>query len=201
MRGYKKLLSWALEVTVFMFAAFGGFLTNIAPPNQTAASYPVGIMSFLVLITLLVITALGRNAPSKTYRKMWITAGVVCLAAALPAAFIYPAALSRYTYWYPPEKPLSRHVQASADDLTDLAKDFIRRGGDTSPAELERNLPSDGIWTKPAIARANRILLMTYAWLVLALATAIFSLVEANSPGAKGSRVVAKARAGRHAGA
>jgi hypothetical protein len=197
MRDYKGLLVWAIKVTSFLFAAFGGFLTRIAPPDQTAASYPVGIISFLVLIILLVVSALGRSAPGKNYRKRWIIVGVVCLTIALPAAFFYPALLNRYTYWYPPERPLSRHVQGSMNDLTDLANDYVRRNpSDISPAELERNLPSDQIWTKPAIAKANRLLLMTYCWLVLALATAIFSLVEANSPRAKSGRSASRAHAG-----
>ena len=199
MPDYRKLISAAIKITTFLFAAFGGFLTRIAPPDQTAASYPVGIVSFLALIALLVISALRGPVSTRLDRRRWTTAGIVCLAVALAAAFLYPAALSRFTYWYPPEKPLVRHVQASADDLTDLARDYIRRNPtDTEPGELERNLPSDQIWTKTAIARANRILLITYTWLVLSLATSTFCLVEANSMKSRRPAVAAGRAGGVH---
>ena len=182
MRNAKDVLVWAAEVATFLLSAFGGFLTKIAPPGQTAASYPVGIVSFLVLITLLIISALGKQMDSKRKRKSWIIAGAACLVIAIPAAFVYSSALDRYTYWYPPEKPVARHVQASDKDLTELARDYIRRNpSEASAAELERNLPSDQIWNKQAIAKTNTYLLLTYLCLVLTLATAVFSLIEANS--------------------
>ncbi|HEY1984083.1 MAG TPA: hypothetical protein VGG85_01665 [Terracidiphilus sp.] len=182
MKNSKSLLVWAAELVTFLLSAFGGFLTKIAPPDQTDASFPTGIVSFLLLITLLIISALGQQTDSKHKRTSWITAGAVCLAMAIPAAFLYSSALNRYTYWYPPEKPLTRHVQASDKDLTELARDYIRRNPtDASAAELERNLPSDQIWSREAIAATNRYLLFTYLWLVLTLATAVFCLIEAKS--------------------
>jgi hypothetical protein len=50
------------------------------------------------------------------------------------------------------------------------------------------NLPSDQIWKASAVASAKQQLLLTYAWLVLTSATALFSLIEANSPTAKTPR-------------
>jgi len=194
MTDYKGLLIWAVEVVTFVSSAFGGFLTRIAPPDQTGASYAVGIVSFLLLIVLLIVSAVGRRTTRKSKFKLWVIAGVCCLAMAIPAAFLYAAELDRYTYWYPPEKPVARHVQAPAADLTDLAKDYVGRNpGDSSAAELERNLPSDQIWHKEAVARANRILLVTYLWLVLTLATAVFCLIEANAFGwRRGNRPTGK---------
>jgi hypothetical protein len=184
MKDYKGILVWALEVVTFVTSAFGGFLTKIAPPDQTGASYAVGIVSFLVLIILLIVSALGRQPGRKTSNRLWIIAGALCLALAIPAAFLYSGELDRYTYWYPPEKPVARHVQASMDDLTELARDYAQRNtSDSSPAELERNLPSDQIWTRKALARTNRLLLLTYLWLVVALSTAVFCLIEANAFG------------------
>jgi hypothetical protein len=186
MKDYKGILVWGVEIVAFITSVFGGFLTKIAPPDQTGASYAVGIVSFLLLITLLLISALGRQPGKKARNKLWIIAGAACLAMAIPAAFVYSGELDRYTYWYPPEKPVARHVQASMNDLTELARDYVLKNpNDSSPAELERNLPSDQIWNKNAIARANRLLLLTYLWLVLSLSTAVFCLIEADPFGFK----------------
>ena len=182
MKDYKGILVWAVEVVAFVTAAFGGFLTRIAPPDQTGASFAVGIGSFLLLIILLIVSALGRQSKGKAKNKRSIAAGASCLALAIPAAFLYSGQLDRYTYWYPPEKPVARHVQASANDLTALARDFVLRNpNEASAADLERSLPPDQIWTTDAIARVNRILLLTYLWLVLTLSTAVFCLIEANA--------------------
>jgi hypothetical protein len=181
MKDYKGVLVWAVEVVTFITAAFSGFLTRIAPPDQTGASYAVGIVSFLLLITLLIVSALGRQT-TRARNNLWIIAGGCCLAMAIPAAFLYSGQLDRYTYWYPPEKPVARHVQASADDLTELARDYVLRNpNDSSAAQLELNLPSDEIWNKKAVARTSRKLLLTYVWLTMSLATAVFCLIEANS--------------------
>jgi len=189
MNNYKRAAAWAIEIATFFFAAFGGFLTRIAPPDQTGASYDVGILSFLVLIVLLIVSALARQAPSKTYRKRWIASGAVCFLLALPGAVLYYQAWEENTYSYPPEKPMVRHVRASDKDRTDLAENWVREHpNEASPADLEANLPYEKIWRPEAIARANRRLLLTYGWVVLSLATAIFCLMEANAGSGKATR-------------
>ena len=37
MKDYKRIAVWALQIIGFFFAAFGGFLIKIAPPDQTGA--------------------------------------------------------------------------------------------------------------------------------------------------------------------
>jgi len=186
MKNYKGLLISAIEVVTFLLSAFGGFLTRIAPPDQAGTPFAVGIVSFLLLIALLLVSAIARQSGRTAKPRAWTVAGACCFAIAVPAVFLYASALDRYTYWYPPEQPLARRVQASQSDLTELAKDYILRNpNDASAAELERNLPSDQIWNKPAVDRINRLLLLTYLWLVMALATALFCLIEANSSGLK----------------
>jgi hypothetical protein len=183
MKNYKGILVWAIEIVTFLLAAFGGFLTKIAPPDQTRASFAVGIVSLVVLIVLLVVSAFGRQATTPMYRKLWIVAGLVLLIIALPSAFFYQNALSDYSYWYPPNRPTARHLKASDHDLTELAKDYIARNPtDSCPACLELNLPSDQIWKPEAMNSARNKLLMLYLSMVVFLAAAIFCLIEANSP-------------------
>lgn len=180
MRDYKKLLISFIQVVTFLFCSFSGFLKRIAPPDQAGASYAVGILSFLVLIILLIVSAVGRQGSAATYQKWWIATGVACFVLALPAAVIYPRTLNLYTY-SPSDEPEIRHIKALEEYLTPAAQNYISgNGGSISPAQLEENFNYTAIWTSEGIARAEQMLLVTYAWLVLTVASAIFCLLEAN---------------------
>lgn len=182
MNDYKRIVGWGIEVVVFLFAAFGNFLIRIAPPDQTGVSFGVGIVSFLVLIVLLIVSALTRRTPLKIHTTMWIVSGAVCFVLAVVGAVLYQGTWEQTTYGYPPEKPMVRHVKASDNDLTDLALDWIRQHpNEASAAEMEANLGYERIWKQEALARANNRLLLTYGWVVLSLAMAVFCLVEANA--------------------
>jgi len=183
-RDYKGLLVSFVEIVVFLFAAFGGFLKSIAPPEQSGAPYIVGILSFLALISLLIVAAVARSAPGERYRRRWIFAGAIAFVVALPASFLYPRALAQHTWWYPPEKPVQR-VRGGDNDFTEPVKDFLKGNPqDSAPERLARNFELDQIWTQQSIDHAASELTTLYAWLVLSLATAVFCLLEANSSAA-----------------
>jgi hypothetical protein len=187
---YKSLLTWGVQIVTFLFAAFGSFLTNIAPPSETGVSFAVGSVSFLLLIVLLIITAVGRQAPGAKYRTRWIGAGVLCLVLAVPGAFLYSQSWERYTYGFPCQRGSSRHIKAEDKDLTEIAQVWIHDHPiETSPCDLEMNLPVDQIWKPEALALVKRRLLLTYASMVLAVATALFSLIEANAPPSRSGNV------------
>jgi hypothetical protein len=180
----KKLLTTFIEAVVFLFAAFGGFLTNIAPPPQTNASFAVGIGSFFVLIVLMIISAISREASALRYRRRWIKAGVICFLIALPLGLLYPWVLGKLTYPYPPlpEHPIAQHVNGW--ELTETARNFIKGNpGNYSPGQLELELPYEEIWTASSLSAAKMLLLLHYTALILALSTAIFCLLEANISG------------------
>jgi hypothetical protein len=177
----KKLLTSLGQVVVFLFSAYGGFLKRIAPPDETGTSYAVGVLSFLVLIVLLIVSAAARRAPGTKYRKAWLTAGIVCFAIAIPSALLYPKVLDKYTYSYPPEKPTEFRIKGDDTALTQDAKEWIQENPrDASPGTLARKLPKDDIWTPTSIEHSRSVLLGAYALLVLSLATAIFCLLEAS---------------------
>lgn len=177
----KKLLTSFGQVVVFLFSAYGGFLKKIAPPDETGTSYAIGVLSFLVLIVLMIVSAAARHAPGTKYRRASLSAGIVCLGLAIPAAFLYPRMLDRYTYSYPPEKPTETRVKGADTALTDDAREWTRENPrESSPGILARKLPRDDIWTPESIEHAKSVLLASYASLVLSLATAMFCLMEAN---------------------
>jgi hypothetical protein len=185
----KKLLTTFVEVVLFLFTAFSGFLTRIAPPPETNASFAVGIGSFFMLIILLAISAIAREATAKQLRKKWIKVGILCFVLAFPLGLSYSWVLNKLTYPYPPLPftAVSQHVNGW--ELTETAKSFIREHPDkNSPGELEFNLPSTAIWTERSLSAAKMILLCHYTALILVLSTAIFCLVEANIGGVRARR-------------
>jgi len=178
-RGYKKLLTSFIEVVIFLLASFGGFLKNVAPPVRAGASYPVGILSFLMLIILLIISAVARRRADGTSRKGWLVAGVVLFVVALTSGLSYPGMLSEYTY--PEHSELqARKIQASDVYLTPDARQYKQANPAATPEDLEQNLPDGDVWSAQGIKRAELTLLVTYAVLVLSIAGAIFCLLEAN---------------------
>lgn len=182
MTNYKQLLATFIEVVTFLLAAFGGFLKNIAPPDQVGASFPVGILSFLTLIVLMIISAIGRNAPARSAYRRWIAAGILFFLIAVPSAIVYRHMLGTYTY--PQHSDMSKR-QISAPDayLTPEARQYKGTNGDITPEDLVRNLPEGDVWTQAGIERVESQLLATYGCLVLSIAAAIFSLLEANMRG------------------
>jgi len=180
-RDYKGLLTSFVEVVVFLLASFGGFLRTIAPPQQTGASYAVGILSFFVLIVLLIISGLARSSPGGRYRRGWLLAGAAAFVSAIPACFLYPGILDKYTWYYPPDKPVQR-LRGLDNDFTPEVKRFIEQNhGQTDPKILAQNFELGDIWSAESLRVAGTKLLIVYVWLVLSLATAIFCLLEANT--------------------
>jgi hypothetical protein len=175
-----KHLATFIQIVVFLFAAFGGFLNGIAPPEQTSPKFAVGFTSFLVLIVLLIISSVsGRGRPGN-YRR-WIWVGVASLIVVVISGVLYPYLLGKYTYVYPPspEPPVAWRVNGSK--YAKQAQDFIKENpGNYTPGELELELPYDQIWTAESLARAKMILLIAYIVLVVSIATAVFCLLEAN---------------------
>jgi hypothetical protein len=181
LRNYKLLLASFIEVITFLLASFGGFLKNVAPPDQVGASFPVGVLSFLALILLMIISAISRNAPTKKSNRRWIAAGIGCFTIAVPSAFIYQSMLGRYTY--PQSQELSkRHIAASDEYLTPDAQRFKGNKNMTAD-ELVQNLPDGDVWTQEGIGKAQLRLLTCYSFLVLSVSAAVFCLLEANMRG------------------
>jgi hypothetical protein len=177
-----SLLAKFIQIVIFLFASFGGFLNDIAPPTQTNPKMTVGFGSFLVLIMLLIISAVARNVPAAKNKKKWIVAGGIFFVLAIVSGILYPWTLSKLTYYYPPPPDAAMEWKVNGLELTQTAKDFIEREpGNYGPAQLEQNLKYEDIWTESSLAKAKLLLLSNYLCLILSISTAIFCLLEANS--------------------
>jgi hypothetical protein len=180
MKDHKQLLISFVEIVTFLTAAFGGFLKAVAPPIGVTSSYSIGILSFLILIVLMIVSAVSRRRVSAASSQIgWLTAGVLFFIIAILASVLYPRLLDAFTY--PQGSKLSERQIISSDAfLTEDAKQYRSAHPHSSPGELIQNLPDDDIWTSPGIERAESELLAVYACLVLSLSTSIFCLLEAN---------------------
>src|SRR5438552_8624437 len=97
----RNTLATAIEVVVFLFAAFGGFLRGVAPPEEADSKFAVGIASLLCLCLLLGISALLRLSPLAKYYSIVIAVTGVLFVVALVAAFVYKYNLGRLLFAWP----------------------------------------------------------------------------------------------------
>jgi hypothetical protein len=179
MKDFKGLLALFIEVVTFLFAAFGGFLKRIAPPDPVGAAYPVGIMSFLMLGILLFISAMSRHKATPAADRKWIIAGVALFLLALPPSFLYPYLLSLRTYPHQSELR-DRQISASDEYLTSDARRYKLSNPEATAEDLTHNLPDGDVWSQAGLERTELELLVVYSCLVLTLSGTVFCLLEAN---------------------
>jgi hypothetical protein len=173
----RSILIKGIEIIGVLFAAFGGFLVGIAPPQEADARFAVGISSFLALIILFIVTALSK----KKYPKVWIIIGACLFVIAIGAAYYYKTSYDALTFNYPP----GTHVAGT--ELTPKAKEYKEKNAGISNEQL---LGAFGglqnkskVWPEASVNGARTKLITSYVVLVLALATAIFALVEGSLGG------------------
>jgi hypothetical protein len=175
-----KSLAKFVQIVIFLFAAFGGFFKDIAPPVQTNSKLAVGLGSFLVLIVLLMMSAIAHHVAAARNYKRWLVAGCIFFILAVISGPSYLWTLNRLTYYYPPGVRAERKVQGF--ELTPIAKDLEdREHRQYSPAELELNLEYADIWTTRSLAQVELLLLSNYLCVILSISAAIFCFLEINS--------------------
>jgi len=171
-----------------MFAAFGGFLAGIAPPQAADARFAVGISSFFTLIILLIITSFSGNQ----YRRAWTIAAICLLVISASAAYYYKATYDDLTFEFPPGNTKVEYIAGT--ELTPLAQQAKRMHQGISNAQLLDGfggiLNKGKVWTEVSVNSARRKLIASYIILVIAISASIFSLTE----GTLGGRTLGKNR-------
>ena len=172
----RSMLAKGIEIVGVLFAAFGGFLAGIAPPQAADSRFAVGISSLLALIILFTIAALSK----KKYRKQWIITAICLFVIAAGAAYHYKSTYDALTFEYPPGSTKVEHIAGT--EFTPEANEYKVQHQGLSNAQL---LAKFGglqsrfeVWPENSVNNARRKLISSYVILVLALATAIFALTE-----------------------
>ena len=179
MRG-QKLLKRGIEAVTFIFAMFGGFLTNIAPPEEANSRFAVGLTSFLSLIVLLIITALVKKPLSRKSKRRWLAVATALFVLSVGSALAYLWNLDRLTFSYPPESARAEYVGGTR--LTPEALQYRGEHPDVTISGVVADFGGMGnrelVWPPEAIRSAKLILIINYILLVLGLAGSIFCLTE-----------------------
>lgn len=172
----RNILIKGIEIVGILFAAFGGFLAGIAPPQAADARFAVGLSSFLALIILFTIAALSK----KMRQRIWIIAAVILFIVSAGTAYYYKTSFDALTFEYPPGNPQVEHIAGT--DLTPAASEYKRQHEGISNAQLLAKfggLPNMGkVWPDTSVNSARIRLIASYVILVLSTASAIFALSE-----------------------
>jgi hypothetical protein len=177
---YKKaILRSAVSAVAFIFTMFGGFFLKVAPPEEVDAKFAVGITSFCVLVTLLVISNLrpkGRQQKSRPWLRVAILSALIGTA----AGCVYKYTLDRFTFPWPPESKNQRFATGSV--LTSRALAYQRENPEKAESVMVADfggvMHRDLIWTSSSIENIKWLMLGTYLLMVLGLATGVFCLIE-----------------------
>ena len=188
----QNILVRAIEVVGVLFAAFGGFLVGVAPPQAADSRFAVGLSSFITLVILLLIASLSR----KKHRRIWILTAVFALILAAGTAYYYKSSYDELVFEYPPiGEPKRKYVAGTT--LTPEGEKLKRENPGISTAKLVSGVGGwdlrGKLWPEASLNAARRKLVFSYVVLVIAFATSIFALTE----GVLGDSLNARPKRGR----
>ena len=176
-----RILAVAVEVVAFLFAAFGGFLVGIAPPDEADASFAVGLGSVLALGVLLWMAAAKRSWFRGRRRKVLLLLAAGCLVLAAVVSTSYWHQRDRLTFPYPPGQVEPRYLAGT--EFTAPGRRYVETHGETKTLsemvdEFGGLANRERIWTRESMGRARMLLIGLYLASVLTISVGIFSLTE-----------------------
>jgi hypothetical protein len=173
-------LTRALEFGVALFAAFGGFLPNNAPPDETGVKFAVGVSSLLMLVAFLFVATLTQRDPKPENRKYWYIFAIIATTLFVGSAFVYRYNFQRLTFLFPPvDEDQVRYVNGT--EFTPEGQAEHEKSPNSNRAELLDKFGEhrrQAVWTQSSINRANTILVVNYVLLVLTITLALLCLIE-----------------------
>lgn len=177
----KVIVGKAVEIVTFLLAAFSGFLKKIAPPDETGASFAVGVASFAVLIVFLFVSALAQGRLRRKVKKYWYMAAAVLSVVFLISAFVYQDARNTHTFLWPPNAE-PKELYVTGDTLSPLAQQAKSDDPSLTSTKLVAGFGGiderAAVWTEDSIRRVGRKLSLEYVLTVLSVAAVIFCLTE-----------------------
>lgn len=174
----RTVVAKMMEIVVFLFAAFDGYLEQLAPTEGFSTQPALGIASFATLVLLLAISALALRFGRPSHGVYWFLAGVVLSAACWQAYRVYTESYAELTvvYSYDPQK--RRQVRGTVL-MPDAGAVAEKRGLGAGKLFDHFNGDREKVWTAESIRTAEGRLQREYVFFVLALAATIFCLIEA----------------------
>ena len=183
----RSALHRAIEFAAFLLGAFGGFLTEIAPPQVSNVGFAVGVAQFVTAGGFLIATGrFDRDNPAAN--QFWLGLAILLMVAFVFTAIMYQKDLAQFTFNFPPDSEDAVKALGGAD-LTREANDLaVRLGwnpedlGPSAKAELVDEFGGIGnrhyIWTAASIRSAERQLTLEYVFLVFTISLSFAAFVE-----------------------
>lgn len=187
----KTILKNGIQVVTFLFAAFGSFLLEIAPPEEVESRFAVGISSILALFSLLLITSLIKTHTVKR-KKIWLIASLTLFIIAFTSAIFYKSNINKLTFSYPPENPAAQYI--AGIKMTPSAQKHSEKYPNKTISEIVADFEGpafiERIWTKDSLRKAKMLLTINYIIVILSTATMLFCLTEGilTAPKRKGAK-------------
>ena len=167
-----------------LLMAFGSFLTNIVPPAESSAAFPVGVASFILLFVFLLIRfTLHYKWSVKKRMKIWITVASISILLFVGSVSFYFRIFSESIYRHGDGTLFVKgdcltHGAAIVKD--DLAKEMDIVTDQRLVAEFGNPRKDitvlQKVWTKSSIDRARSELVVSYVILVTSIGCAILAL-------------------------
>lgn len=182
----RRVVETGAATITFLFAVFGGALADLAPPpGLVAETHPqrtIGLASFIALLVLLLAVVLGGRLTTQTHRRIWLGVSIVALVGFVALAVTYSETLAEKTFTFVDGTRVTRG-DALTPWATEQKHNFeeLHPGEILGPAELLSKVGRhriEAVWTAESIAARERGLTRHYVAVVIALAVALFSLLE-----------------------
>jgi hypothetical protein len=174
----RQVLAKAVQAITFLFAAFGGFLKSIEPPEGGSTSFARGLASFLALIAFLFISGVSRHKAPRIHRLIWLRAALGLALVCVFSGLAYKYELDRLTFPYPPDNAETTLIGGNVP--MPKAKPYFDDGLSASQVLAKFGGPENKqlVWTEQSIRQASMLLTILYLTLIVSLAGAVFSLAE-----------------------
>jgi hypothetical protein len=187
----KKTGAWAraLQAVASVFAAFGGFVVNIQPPEEAYLGYSIALAGVLSALLLLLLSAVGRSVANfVTYRRVCLILGAALIVGVGAAGVSYQNVVLVRTLDIPGANGSKPAKVIIGTELTPAARKWVQ----DNPCSLEmpfscsnRSLfmhfgldAKELVWTRESILESVRILNDLYLTFAVLLSSSTFVLCE-----------------------
>lgn len=175
----KNVLVKGSEAVIFLFTAFGGYLTRYAPPNGTDAVFFIGLSQFIALFVLFFISALSNQILKNRFKIIWIILALISLIIFVTSSLFYIDNYRNLSIDFPPTDNSERVLIGT--EYTDSAQSLLDENNDWKAQDVLSYLgilKKETVWTKESIDEARDKLNFSYVLMIVSLSIALFSLIE-----------------------
>jgi hypothetical protein len=174
-----KYAKIAFEAVTIIFAAFGHFLFNISPPDETG-QFAVGLSSFIAVCVFLFIVAIRSNQPRLKYKRNWLIVASVLFVLAIGSGLSYSSNYNKLVTRVPPETRIRELIIGT--EWTEEGKAYREEHPEKTVAEILYDYGGEScielVWKKESIVDAKNRLTRSYVLFVVMLSGTIFCLGE-----------------------